>query len=373
MKRGLSRGLIRQVLQPEQRFKAAVRKIIRMREAKLMLIGPMANKKNPEITGGTVILFEQILWDLKKMNISFIAIDTNMANYAGRLAGLLKIYKSIIRYRKSVNHISMHGTVNNFLFIAPFIIIAGKVSGIPVSLRKFASGFDRVYEEGNPVKKWLIHMVLRNADALFFETRFLTAYFRKMNPQTFWFPNVRSRSDYGRKRREYRRRFVFMGHVVKEKGIDLILNSAEELDSSYTIDIYGPLLNNEYRAEELFSRNVHYNGPLTGEKVREVMTNYDVLLLPSFREGYPGVIIEAYSLGLPVVATLLDSVKEMCTDGAEGILIETGNLRQLRCAMESFNDENYQRYSEAAFKRFEEFDSEKHTENYLRIVNETII
>ncbi|MGE5497745.1 MAG: hypothetical protein ACM3Q2_06740, partial [Syntrophothermus sp.] len=81
-----------------------------MSEARIMLIGPRANKKRPEMTGGTVILFEQLLTDLKKMNVYFIAIDTNMANYPGRLSGLLKVYISIIQNLRKINHISLHGT-----------------------------------------------------------------------------------------------------------------------------------------------------------------------------------------------------------------------------------------------------------------------
>jgi len=55
----------------------------------------------------------------------------------------------------------------------------------------------------------------------------------------------------------------------------------------------------------------------------------DVLVLPTHREGLPGVILEAAVAGVPVVATNATGVRDAVIDGATGSLVPVGNSRAL--------------------------------------------
>ena len=105
--------------------------------------------------------------------------------------------------------------------------------------------------------------------------------------------------------------------------------------------------------------------------VIDVLKTYDVLLLPSWfkGEGYPGIIIEALSLGMPVISTDWISIPEIIEDGFNGKLIEIKNSEQLRQAMLDFNEDNFQTYRENALKSFSQFNSdlvfEKVKKSYL--------
>jgi glycosyltransferase involved in cell wall biosynthesis len=63
----------------------------------------------------------------------------------------------------------------------------------------------------------------------------------------------------------------------------------------------------------------------------------DVLVLSSYSEGRPNVVVEALASGLPVIATDLEGVRGMVVDGDTGWLIPAGDADQLACALDQAN------------------------------------
>jgi glycosyltransferase involved in cell wall biosynthesis len=61
------------------------------------------------------------------------------------------------------------------------------------------------------------------------------------------------------------------------------------------------------------------------EDVGRFMHHWDLSVLPSFTEGLPNVVLEAYSAGVPVVATAVGGTPEIVTDGVDGYLVPPGN------------------------------------------------
>ncbi|MBL4710603.1 MAG: glycosyltransferase, partial [Flavobacteriales bacterium] len=94
-----------------------------------------------------------------------------------------------------------------------------------------------------------------------------------------------------------------------------------------------------------------FKGILNGEKeILSTMKKYDVLILPTYYEGegYPGVIIEAYSIGLPVIATQWKSLPEIVEHKKTGFLVEPQNAKDLKRTIELFNTDNYAEMSKNA-------------------------
>jgi len=207
--------------------------------------------------------------------------------------------------------------------------------------------------------------VLRNADAVFFETKYLVEYFRRYNPHTYWLPNVRKREKREKRSKTFQRRFVYIGTINEEKGIDLLCEVARKLPEEITLDLYGPIIEEKYSTEYFEAQGANYKGALRPDEVLEVMASYDVLVLPSYREGYPGVIIEAFMLGLPVIATKLDGIMEMVEEGRNGVLIDTGSTSQLYEAIVSMNQERYDQLHKYALASFEPYDSKSRTAFFL--------
>jgi len=334
--------------------------------SKLLLIGPLTNKSDVTKTGGVVILFELLLNEMREKNIEFDVIDTLKENYPNSFIAFFSSSLKLMMHFYKYDHISLQASNNSLVLLGPTMIFLSKVYRKKTSIRKFAGNLDLVYEKSNFIKKMLIRYVLKNTDVNFFETKYLVEYFHRFNKNTYWFPNVRHQVFVPAIPRTFNKRLIYIGTINEEKGIDEIIDMASSLDNTYTLDIYGPILESKY-SEELFQhQKVNYVGPLNPTDVLRVMDTYDILILPSHREGYPGVIIEAFSLGIPVIATKLEGIMEMVQDGVNGLLIDVKNSQQLKYTIESIDKEQYTVLSENALKSFSSFDSQEQTTLFLK-------
>lgn len=329
----------------------------------LLLVGPLIHQ---EEVGGIVVLFDNLLKKLDKLNIDYIVVDTNKKNYKNTFIAIILIYFKILRNIQVSNHISLHGTANDYLVIAPFVMLVSKVFRIPYSLRKFAGNFHELYMNYNLFYRQIIKFVLQNSSANFFETKYLVNYFKSFNQLTFLFPNVRNKQVF-RTSFSYKKKFVFLGKISKEKGIDLLIEVSQKLSPDYTFDVYGRI-SRDYDISSIRRTKLNYKGELAHENVVSILKNYDALILPSFREGYPGVIVEAFSVGLPVVASKLESIEEMVR--YESIsFFEVGSTNSLLKVLTRITASQNISMKKAALKEFKEYDSDIVTTQFLEKIN----
>ena len=136
--------------------------------------------------------------------------------------------------------------------------------------------------------------------------------------------------------------FVFVGHVEKLKGIEDLLSAWESLEpeglgsQDVQLKIIGPI-NAEYR-KQLESRyllnRVIFLGSMNHSDVLKEVSRSRCLVLPSYTEGFPNVILEAFALEVPVVASSVGAIPEMLS-GNSGILIHPGDIAGLTNAISS--------------------------------------
>src|SRR5262249_42486224 len=100
----------------------------------------------------------------------------------------------------------------------------------------------------------------------------------------------------------------------------------------------------------------------------QTLTRYDALILPSYAEveGYPGVILEAYCAGIPVIATRWGGIPEIVTDET-GILVEPRDVASLAKAMQMLIDSNHLLATLRAGARSKaaEFDANRWTQYFI--------
>lgn len=69
------------------------------------------------------------------------------------------------------------------------------------------------------------------------------------------------------------------------------------------------------------------------DDVPDLLADTDLLVLPSFEEGFPNALLEGMALGLPVVSTPVDGIPELVVDGVTGVLTPPGDAPALAAAL----------------------------------------
>jgi glycosyltransferase involved in cell wall biosynthesis len=135
-------------------------------------------------------------------------------------------------------------------------------------------------------------------------------------------------------------RFVNVGRLSEQKGQLLLVEAAAKLkEEGYDFQLVivgdGPLRDAiETRVNQLgLQGGVRVTGFLSNHEVRAEFLAARALVLPSFAEGLPVVIMEAFALGRPVISTFIAGIPELVEPGISGWLVPPGAVAPLARAM----------------------------------------
>ena len=141
-----------------------------------------------------------------------------------------------------------------------------------------------------------------------------------------------------------RGRMLFMGQVVRGKGLDLLLRAAAELSGEWQLDVAGtgPQLE-EYRqlaARLGLGERVHFAGWVDHGRLEEWIARAQLVVVPSrWPEPFGMVGIEAMSRARPVVAFRTGGIPDWLTHGETGFLAEPADARSLAVRIQALLDD----------------------------------
>ena len=137
--------------------------------------------------------------------------------------------------------------------------------------------------------------------------------------------------------------FLFVGRVMKEKGIGELFDAMKRLvkETKCLLDVVGPF-EEDYKEEiERYEEEgwLKYHG--YQEDVRPFIAQCDCFVLPSYHEGMANTNLESASSGRPIITTNIPGCKEAVVDGISGYLCEPQNADSLYRAMKDMlNNDN---------------------------------
>jgi len=125
-------------------------------------------------------------------------------------------------------------------------------------------------------------------------------------------------------------RFLFVGRLSIEKGIETLLKAFQ--DTSYELDIVGDGPLKELVVSQVKnSSNIRYLGNVDRNTVLQLMSQCSALVMPSiWYEPFGLVIVEAFSQKTPVIASNLGSMSVLIRHGYNGLHFNAGELQSLR-------------------------------------------
>lgn len=124
----------------------------------------------------------------------------------------------------------------------------------------------------------------------------------------------------------------FVGRLHKEKGVDDLIKSLSLLENSFYLRIVGDGAERK-KLEKLVKKLRLSNQVVFLGKKENVIAEYkkmDILIIPSISEPFGLVWAEAFALGIPVIASKVDGIKDFIEDGSTALLFEKSNIKELK-------------------------------------------
>ena len=316
-------------------------------------MGPLAETRGSEM-GGALVSFSEMVRFLSQNDLETIVVNTNSMR-----RGVVRALREGIYFLfqiASSKVVFINVSQNGTRYLGPFLFILTRLLfGKKFVFRPFGGWLASEYRSYNFFQKAIFEKTLLRSDMIYLQTKNLVEFFEPLcTGEVNWLPTTRIPDYLVQRDRNYDGRFVYVGRIVESKGIDLILQYIDcELLNTERFTLFGPICEKKY--EFMYDRDF-YGGELKPEEVRAILMNYDVLVLPTWYEGegYPGIIVEAYSVGLPVVASRWKDIPEIIEEGKTGFLVEPKSFNSLCNAIGKFNSANYQTMSQYVTSYFNE-------------------
>lgn len=338
---------------------------------RVLLIGPHPESLRGPAVGGTTIPFKLLVASLEARDgVDVSVVNTQGIRGGGLFApfGYVRVLFEIARAIPRSGVVSLHVVRWGLHSLGPFVSALSRAFGKPYLIRKFGGTDYSVYPA--PLRA-LIHWSVRGADLYLVETKALVEGARHDGiDHVAWYSNSRPmpelRDDPDNRECS---RFVSLSHLRRGKGIPEIIEAGERLGGDVVVDVYGTAGYDLPLSVFDGLDRVRYRGAVDPADVCSVLSRYDALLLATYlpTEGYPGIIPEAYSAGLPVICTRWRQLPEM-VDESTGILVEPRSADALLSAMRGLHDDPalFKRLRAGVRERRREFDSEFWADRFLQ-------
>lgn len=240
------------------------------------------------------------------------------------------------------------------------LFLISRLSSRPLVLRHSAGHNDLLYLRMNALGRWWMRNTVFAAELNLYQTKPQVEFFKSVcTGQVMLFPNHRKPpKELERRSSRVAKRFVFIGRVEVAKGADILIDAFDSISIDAELDLYGKdLIDVAEKIESL--DHVSYRGTFDHGQVFEVLKQYDALILPSTYEGQPGVIVESFLAGLPVIATTIPGIQDIVQDGVNGLLFPSGDRDELKKAIELLGSDEtvYRRLAENVWDTKDQFSS----------------
>jgi glycosyltransferase involved in cell wall biosynthesis len=132
--------------------------------------------------------------------------------------------------------------------------------------------------------------------------------------------------------------FLFIGRLLYDKGLEELIEAFELINKDYpntilqiigALDIGNPSAISEEKLKIWLynNQNIKYLG--LSNNLAEIIAPVDCVLLPSYREGLPKSMLEAMSMGKPIITSNAPGCKQLIDDNKNGLLCEVKNALSL--------------------------------------------
>lgn len=171
-------------------------------------------------------------------------------------------------------------------------------------------------------------------------------------------------------------RFLFVGTVEEYKGVLFLIKTLKNISGNFVLKVVGEGRDLE-KARELAGGDDRFEflGRKNKEELAEIYKNSDCLILPTLTyENLPTVVLEAFSFGVPVIASKIGGILELVEENKTGWLFEPGNAEELKQKIEALlsKPEEIDRMRGECLEKAEEFGVEGYINKLMKLISKNL-
>jgi glycosyltransferase involved in cell wall biosynthesis len=140
--------------------------------------------------------------------------------------------------------------------------------------------------------------------------------------------------------------FLFAGRMLRDKGLLELISAVQQVNQGKLrckltlcgfsdVDNISAISKDELNSFSLI-QGIDWIGP--SDSIEEVLASVDCVVLPSYREGMPKILLEAGAMGLPSLASDVPGCRNVIQDGVNGLLFKPKNIQSLEHAIKQMLD-----------------------------------
>lgn len=310
---------------------------------KVVLIGPSINQK-----GGIASVIRGLQNFFLEKGIDFKIISTtterkNIYKIFQFLSAWTRLFINCICSRNSVFHIHM---ASRGSYLRKFLMaFTCWISRSPFIIHLHGARFDQFYKNDlGWIGKFSVRFIFRKADQIIALSESWKAWIESIagvHNVKVVFNGVPTRETIKRSF-DGSSNILFLGRLGARKGVDELLSAIREVARDYpavTLELAGDGDVEKYRALAHDMPYVKFLGWIDDSARSAALAKATIFCLPSWHEGLPMSILEAMSVGLPVVSTYVGGIPEAVIDDVSGILVEPGDVDGLVRALHRMLDD----------------------------------
>ena len=287
------------------------------------------------LAGGVVAVTDVLLENLPNVRLHPLKHCYQPASLDAWLyvVSFLKFVGIVLRHRKTIVAHSIVGSRGDRVRAVPILLLCA-LFRVPLCIQYHKNVGGLIFKAGSTRDRFLDHFY-RFCDLHIFISQALRREFLEMAPgigESSVINNALPDSWMGLPVAPMEDRdidLVFFGRWNAEKGIDVLLAYLKTTTREFRCEIYSDHL------PDIKIKNTVVKPWAREAEVRSILKRSRLLVLPSYYEAYPTVILEALACGTPFVASNIGGIPDIAGESAGGLVVEPGNPAALGAAIET--------------------------------------
>ena len=338
---------------------------------KVLFCTPYEGISNSNI-GGISVWAKAIVshYEDNEKEVELVLQPLDRKTYVRGVNAIVRLWRGVVEYLSLVKQVNKRIKSEHFdtlhlcttaslgLIKDYFILHYAKSKGIRTVLHFHCGRIPQIFKNNNWETK-LLKRVFKNTDIpIVMDNASLQALQNNEINNAVYVPNPLSTfvcdtvSAYEGKLERVERRLLFVGHIVDIKGVYELVEACSRF-SDVTLRMVGHVEDDVRARLESIASVRHgdwlcFTSGLSREETIKEMFAADVLVAPSYIEGFPNVILEAMACATPIIASGVGAIPEMLDDGKCGIIIKPRSVDEIFSAINSLMANNGLKQSLAA-------------------------